>query len=138
MATQRSISQMRYDKEKTKHYGMKLNAVTDADIIALLDEVPSFQGFIKWLIRDYIARQQHLTPQNHFSKGGTPMNRVTVESFGDTVPENWQEIAAYLNAKLDALGIPEDGEMPQEAYDQYAAVWERYWNGDYEDAPMPQ
>lgn len=58
MPTQRSITQMRYDKEKSRHYGMKLNMKTDADIIAVLDEQPSFQGFIKQLVRDYIARGQ--------------------------------------------------------------------------------
>lgn len=57
MPTQRSITQMRYDKEKSKHYGMKLNMKTDADIIAVLDDQPSFQGFIKQLVRDYIAAQ---------------------------------------------------------------------------------
>ncbi|MBR3742288.1 MAG: hypothetical protein IKN04_17840 [Clostridia bacterium] len=57
MPTQRSITQMRYDKEKSRHYGMKLNMKTDADIIAVLDEQPSFQGFIKQLVRDYIAAQ---------------------------------------------------------------------------------
>ena len=57
MPTQRSITQMRYDKEKSRHYGMKLNMKTDADIIAVLDDQPSFQGFIKQLVRDYIAAQ---------------------------------------------------------------------------------
>ncbi len=46
---------MRYDKEKSRHYGMKLNMRTDADIIAVLDEQPSFQGYIKALIRADIA-----------------------------------------------------------------------------------
>lgn len=55
MPTQRSITQMRYDKEKTKHYGMKLNMKTDADIITMLDAQPSFQGYIKALIRADIA-----------------------------------------------------------------------------------
>lgn len=56
MPTQRSITQMRYDKEKSRHYGMKLNMKTDADIIAVLDDQPSFQGFIKQLVREYISR----------------------------------------------------------------------------------
>lgn len=51
MATQRSISQMRYDKEKSRHYGMKLNLRTDEDIIAMLDAQPSFQTYVKQLIR---------------------------------------------------------------------------------------
>lgn len=55
MATQRSISQMRYDKEKSRHYGMKLNLRTDEDIIAMLDAQPSFQTYVKQLIRADIA-----------------------------------------------------------------------------------
>ncbi|MBR4577318.1 MAG: hypothetical protein IKO25_08945 [Clostridia bacterium] len=55
MATTRSISQMRYDKEKSKHYGMKLNLRTDEDIIAMLEAQPSFQAYVKQLIRADIA-----------------------------------------------------------------------------------
>jgi hypothetical protein len=42
---------MRYDKEKSRHYGMKLNLRTDEDIIAMLDAQPSFQTYVKQLIR---------------------------------------------------------------------------------------
>lgn len=56
MPTQRSLSQMRYDKQSSKHYGMKLNLKTDADIIAALEKQPSFQSYIKTLIRaDIVA-----------------------------------------------------------------------------------
>lgn len=55
MPTQRSVSQMRYDKQSSKHYGMKLNLKTDADIIAALEKQPSFQSYIKALIRADIA-----------------------------------------------------------------------------------
>ena len=58
MATKRSVSQMRYDKQSSKHYGMKLNLKTDADIIAILDEEPSFQTYVKRLIRADIAARQ--------------------------------------------------------------------------------
>ena len=55
MPTKRSISQMRYDREKTKHYGMKLNYRTDADIIAWLEIQGSFQTYIKDVIRRDMA-----------------------------------------------------------------------------------
>lgn len=58
MATNRSISQMRYDKQSSKHYGMKLNIKTDADIIAMLEQQPSFQTYVKALIRADIAAQE--------------------------------------------------------------------------------
>ena len=58
MATNRSISQMRYDKQSSKHYGMKLNIKTDADIIAMLEQQPSFQTYVKALIRADIAAHQ--------------------------------------------------------------------------------
>lgn len=55
MATKRSISQARYDKASTKHFGFKLNLKTDADIIAHLEKQGSLQGYIKSLIRADIA-----------------------------------------------------------------------------------
>ena len=55
MATKRSVSQMRYDKQSSKHYGMKLNVKTDADIISMLEQQPSFQAYVKALIRADIA-----------------------------------------------------------------------------------
>ena len=55
MPTKRSISNMRYDRKATKHYGFKFNIVTDADIIKRLDEQPIIQSYIKSLIRADIA-----------------------------------------------------------------------------------
>ena len=55
MPTQRSVSQMRYDKQSSRHYGMKLNMKTDADIIEILNSKASKSGYIKELIRlDYL------------------------------------------------------------------------------------
>lgn len=56
MPTKTSISQMKYDKEHTRYYGLKLNLTTDADIIEKLTTVKSMQGYIKQLIRDDIAQ----------------------------------------------------------------------------------
>lgn len=55
MPTKRTVSQARYDKDNTRHYGFKLNLKTDADIIARLNDQPSIQGYIKSLIRADIA-----------------------------------------------------------------------------------
>lgn len=46
----------KYDKENTVHLHLKLNKGTDKDILDLLDQVESKQGYIKRLIREDIAR----------------------------------------------------------------------------------
>lgn len=48
--------------------------------------------------------------------------KITADSFGAYIPENWEEIADWMNNRIDA------GEDPEE-------VWERYCNGEYPDAP---
>lgn len=50
------------------------------------------------------------------------MKRFDADSFGSMCPENWEEIADYLNNKLEA------GEDPDE-------IWETYCRGGYQDAP---
>lgn len=56
-------------------------------------------------------------------------NWITMESFGDNLPENWEEIAAMLNAKLEAAGVPEFGEMTPDEQDAAAQIWEDWCNG---------
>lgn len=56
MATNKSIIQAKYDKAHTKAYGLKLNLVTDADIIEKLSSVPNVQAYIKQAIRQDIAK----------------------------------------------------------------------------------
>ena len=46
----------KYDKANTKGIYLKLNKITDADIISFLDTINNKQGFIKNLIRDYITK----------------------------------------------------------------------------------
>lgn len=50
------------------------------------------------------------------------------ESFGDTVPVNWEEIANCLNAIAADRGITDDHEAENE-------LWESYWNGDLPGTP---
>lgn len=56
MATKATINQTKYDRTHCRTYGLKMNLVTDADIITKLASVPSMQGYIKQLIREDIAR----------------------------------------------------------------------------------
>lgn len=46
----------RYDAANTTQIKLKLNCVTDADILKKLDEVASKQGYIKELIRKDIGK----------------------------------------------------------------------------------
>lgn len=48
--------------------------------------------------------------------------RITADSFGSRIPENWEEIAEWLNIRI------EDGEDAE-------TVWENYCSGRYPDAP---
>ena len=53
---------------------------------------------------------------------------ITVDSFGSYCPENWEEIADFLNAIIDERGISED-------HDAVNELWEAYCNGELEGAP---
>lgn len=50
-------------------------------------------------------------------------NWITAESFGSDCPENWEEIAAYLNAMIEEQGIEND-------HDAVNELWEKYWEGE--------
>lgn len=47
--------QERYDAKMTRFIGLKLNKVTDADILDWLDEQPNKQGTIKEAIRHFLT-----------------------------------------------------------------------------------
>lgn len=53
------ITDAKFDKFNTKHYGIKLNIRTDADIIERLSEVGAIQTYIKRLIREDIERESN-------------------------------------------------------------------------------
>lgn len=57
-------------------------------------------------------------------------NYLTVDSFGAECPQNWEEIAAFLNSIIDERGIADD-------HDACNELWEEYWNGDLPGAPTP-
>ena len=50
-------AQAKYDKANTKQVKLKLNKITDADILEILDQTPNVQGYIKQLIRDDVRKR---------------------------------------------------------------------------------
>ena len=63
---------------------------------------------------------------------------ITMDSFGDTCPTNWEEIAAYLNEIIDSMDvIDETGSLTLEGREAVDDLWERYCSGDIVDAPKP-
>ncbi len=53
---------------------------------------------------------------------------ITMDSFGSECPENWEEIADFLNALIEERGIENDP-------DELNRLWEDYCNGDIPGAP---
>lgn len=53
---------------------------------------------------------------------------ITMDSFGSECPENWEEIADFLNALIEERGIENDP-------DELNQLWEDYCNGDIPGAP---
>ena len=47
---------------------------------------------------------------------------ITVDSFGADLPDNWEEIASFLNAIIDERGIADDISAVNE-------LWDDYWEG---------
>lgn len=58
-------------------------------------------------------------------------NWITAESFGADLPENWEEIADYLNETIRERGIEDD-------HNEVNELWEAYWNGNLPDAPSTE
>lgn len=68
MAKKHSIAQAKYDSTHCKFYNLKLNLVTDSDLIAKLAEQESKQGYIKDLIRTDISKKPKLYPPTRYSE----------------------------------------------------------------------
>ena len=64
---------------------------------------------------------------------------ITIDSFGDTCPANWEDIADFLNEIIDDMdGIIDDcGELTIEGREHIDALWEQYCAGELPDAPAP-
>lgn len=44
---------------------------------------------------------------------------ITMEAFGDVLPDNWEECAAYLNGIIRDRGILDDAEARADLWDQF-------------------
>lgn len=72
---------------------------------------------------------------------------ITADSFGADCPENWEEIAAFLNELIDKTLENTDSAFDP-AYDASGLsfeghavvddIWERYCAGEIEGAPIPR
>lgn len=70
---------------------------------------------------------------------------ITMDSFGDTCPANWEEIAAYLNAIIDGYvddltTTDADGVEAidwQELHERTEILWTEYCSNQLPDAPAP-
>ena len=63
---------------------------------------------------------------------------ISMDSFGDTCPTNWEEIADYLNGIIDDMNITDEyGELTAEGREQIDALWEQYCAGELKGAPAP-
>lgn len=51
-------SRAKYDAANTRHFGLKLNVKTEADILEMLDKQERYGTYIKKLIRKDIADQK--------------------------------------------------------------------------------
>lgn len=54
---ERIAYKVKWDRDNTKQFKIKLMKTTDSDIISWLEEQDNKQGYIKQLIRDDIARK---------------------------------------------------------------------------------
>ena len=62
----------------------------------------------------------------------------TMDSFGQDCPENWEEIADYLNSIIDERLTPDEyGNITDDDYNIVCKIWEDYCNGDMPEAPKP-
>lgn len=63
---------------------------------------------------------------------------ITMDSFGQECPENWQEIADYLNNIIDERVTPDEyGNITEDDKNTLCKIWEDYWNENMQDAPKP-
>ena len=53
-------------------------------------------------------------------------NYFNMDSFGSMCPDNWEAVAAFLNAILERFGIEDEDELHDTAND----LWEAYCNED--------
>lgn len=119
------------DRKNARCYSLKFSRNTDRDVINWLDSQESIQGYIKSLIKD------------DMKKGAPTMNYITMDSFGEELPTNWEEIAAFLNNIIDdelrqENELPEYGELSPDGREIVDGIWEKFCAGEIEGCPAPE
>ena len=71
---------------------------------------------------------------------------ITMDSFGDDLPNNWEEIAAFLNGIIEQTlehtegafdnGYDDTG-LSFDGHEIVNRIWENYCNGLLKNAPTP-
>ena len=65
--------------------------------------------------------------------------RITGDSFGSDIPENWEEIADFLNEVIEKAweesGLTEDYNGYDWFHDTVEEIWDKYCSGMLPDAP---
>ena len=68
------------------------------------------------------------------------MNKhITMDSFGDFCPANWEEIANFLNDRIDEI-VAKYGDGAEYSFDcevELDRLWEDYCYGNLDGAPKP-
>lgn len=78
-----------------------------------------YYGMLDALVREeYDFNKEDETMENYFN----------MDSFGSLCPDNWEEVAAFLNAVLDSYGYT--AEDADDMHDTANDLWESYCNED--------
>ena len=109
------------DKINARCFSLKFSKNTDSDVIRKLESVDSVNAYIRELVRNDLKEEQNME------------NYVTVDSFGSDLPENWEEIASFLNPLYAEIAETESD--PRERREKFDALWESYWRGEIPGAP---
>ena len=77
-----------------------------------------------------------LTYRRDGGKGRTMFDHhITIDSFGQMCPANWEEIASYLNNIIDGMEddiVDEYGDLTFEGREKIDEIWQNYCNGTYD------
>ena len=77
MEKKEKTPQERYDERTARRISLKLNKITDADVLEKLESVESMQGYIKFLIRADIAAGEDV---NELSGAAEVIERLAREN----------------------------------------------------------
>lgn len=107
----------KYDAAHTKQIILKLNAKTDADLLARLSEVGNKQGYIKELIRRDMTMKEMYIVRDH--EAGNEIERFTTKAEAIEAMKNY-----VMSDKKEGIYAPEFYEVYDEAAEEIVEVSE--------------